>query len=374
MRGTLPVWLKGAAAAAAGWLIAPPPTATGREPCGRDARSAWDRGFGQLVQPRSASAATGEPDPDLDDLPDAPWGADFPEGSQQGPHAAAALGTAPCAPDPDFGHPAEARPSAVLRREAGHHFVSPAQAGRSTPQASKVFDLAERPRAGWSEERRSPPPNLNSPVAKAPPRPVVAVVGLASRAGATTVARALAVALAVRDPGGTAAVCGGVAARRAPLRHAPAALRSSGPAGRLARVLAGLVPAPVASIGRLCLVPDTGERRRATIDSIRGLAPLVIDAGGDLSPDEAASLADHVILVAGRSVEPALLDAVAATLADSPARTRGVADRVEVARWSGRDVLLLPADRASAAAARGGRKGRLSERLAPLADSCLVRS
>lgn len=134
------------------------------------------------------------------------------------------------------------------------------------------------------------------------------------------------------------------------------------------------MPAPVASIGRLCLVPDTGERRRATIDSIRGLAPLVIDAGGDLSPDEAASLADHVILVAGRSVEPALLDAVAATLADSPARTRGVADRVEVARWSGRDVLLLPADRASAAAARGGRKGRLSERLAPLADSCLVGS
>lgn len=200
----------------------------------------------------------------------------------------------------------------------------------------------------------------------------MAVVGLASRAGATTVARALAVALALRDPGGTAAVCGGATGRRAPLKSASAALLPTSPAGRLARVLGALVPTPVSQLGRLCLVADPGDQRRGAIDSIRGLAPLVIDAGGELSPDEAASLADHVILVAGRSVEPALLDAVAATLADSPARTRGVADRVEVSRWSGRGVLLLPADRGSAARARGGRKGRLTERLAPLAEFCLV--
>ncbi len=137
-------------------------------------------------------------------------------------------------------------------------------------------------------------------------RPVVAVVGLRPRCGATVVARALAAELAARDPGGAAAVT----ATGAPGGGVPLGLPA---AGRLARTLTPVSGGTARACGRLCLVPVADTVRLA--DATRYLAPLVLDVGDPQEAHAAAAIAGAVVLVGGRGIEPALATLVAESLA-----------------------------------------------------------
>src|SRR3954470_3118439 len=150
----------------------------------------------------------------------------------------------------------------------------------------------------WLLEPPPPRPRAAEPAPEV--RPVVAVIGLGPRCGATTVARALAVELARRARGGAALVS---AAARAP---APAL--ATAPARRLARAL----PPDVASAaGRLCLVVDDDPSLRELATSRP--APLVLDAPHGRAPAGALARADVGVLLASPRIEPALADAVAAS-------------------------------------------------------------
>jgi hypothetical protein len=182
-----------------------------------------------------------------------------------------------------------------------------------------------------------------------PPRPVVAVVGLAPRCGASTVARWVAAALAARDPEG-AAIISTVAPRGA------GALRMPG-AARLARGLGARSLEPVRAAGRLCLV-DSEVHSPLSIAATY-LAPLILDVGHGVPPDAALSVADHVLLVASPEVEPALAEVVAQSIARSAPEPTVVLDRaLEDARWDGRADVVLPESRLAARRAASGREAR----------------
>ncbi len=197
-------------------------------------------------------------------------------------------------------------------------------------------------------------------------RPVVAVVGLGGRCGTTTVARGLASELASRDPAGAAVATG--AWGRGPLA----------PGGWQARTLARAVGSGagerVRAAGRLCLVED-GESRRLA-DRVRHLAPLVIDVGHGEPAGVAVSLADHVVLVATPGTEPALADAVAASLGrigPPPIVALNRADEGggDLERWDGRAAALLGRSALGARLARAGRgAGVLGNGLDQLVESC----
>jgi hypothetical protein len=194
-------------------------------------------------------------------------------------------------------------------------------------------------------------------------RPVVTVFGLARRCGTTTVARALAAELAVRDPGGAAAVSSQLPATGLPLAL-PAATR-------LARALADLPHARTRAVGRLCLVdgPDPLE----LADGARPLAPLVLDAGSAHLGGAAAAVADHVLVVAEPGVEPALAEVAAACAARVGPAPLVVLNRAPgEERWAGRAALELPRSRLGARLAQGGREARAAygEAVARLADLC----
>ena len=126
-------------------------------------------------------------------------------------------------------------------------------------------------------------------------RPVVAVFGLAGGCGATVVARAVAAELAARDASGTAAVAcesrpGGL----------PLATKA---ASRLARALDDL-PGGARALGRLCLL--RGTERGSLGDALRGLAPLVIDAGSSSLGGVPACIADRTLIVTTPAIEPTL--------------------------------------------------------------------
>jgi hypothetical protein len=137
-----------------------------------------------------------------------------------------------------------------------------------------------------------------------PLRAVIAVVGLAPRCGASTVARGLGAELAARDAAGAAIV----STRRAP---AAGTLRTPS-AGRLARSLSALGLGPVRACGRICLLPAAAEQAAAA--TARRLAPIVLDVPYGTPPAPSAALADHVVLVRTPSVEPALAEVVATSL------------------------------------------------------------
>jgi hypothetical protein len=195
-------------------------------------------------------------------------------------------------------------------------------------------------------------------------RPIVAVVALAERCGATTVARWLAAELAARDADGAAVVLGALTGGAAP------AVRSAG-AGRLARALLerDLEAAEVA--GRICLV-DEAEHSALTV-AATCLAPVVIDGGHGLAAGPVASMADHTVLVASPAVEPSLAAVVAASLAQSGPEPIVVVNRAdEPGRWAERPALLLPSSRIGARLATAGRpaRGSLGAAMAELADAC----
>lgn len=213
--------------------------------------------------------------------------------------------------------------------------------------------------------------------APAPPRPVIAVFGLARGCGVSVVARALAAELARRDSNGAAAVHCDARAAGIPLAT-PAA-------SQLARTLSELPGTDTRAVGRLCLVG--GGERMAVSQATRELAPLIVDAGSAALGGAPAALADRVLLVATPEIEPALASVAAGCLARlghapllvlNRAQPRG--GEAEPAHpesqpahaWSARGVHRLPESRMGAQLASGGReaRGELGRAIAELADLC----
>jgi len=195
-------------------------------------------------------------------------------------------------------------------------------------------------------------------------RPVVAVIGLSTRCGATTVARALGAELASRDPGGACAVTSAEPAGAVPL-GLPAA-------SRLARALSPLVGSRVRACGRLCLIEEPD--RVALVDATRYLAPLVVDVDERAEASAAAALADHVVLVGSPATEPALAAVLAESLrrvGPDPLTVLNRAGR-ERERWAGRGALELPDSRMGAQLAFAGRepRGALGRAIADVAARC----
>jgi hypothetical protein len=133
------------------------------------------------------------------------------------------------------------------------------------------------------------------PLAPPATRPVIAVFGLAGGCGATVVSRALASELAARDPGGTAAVACEARPGGPPLATKAAA--------RLARALEDL-PGGARALGRLCLL--RGADPSSLSNALRGLAPLVIDAGSSSLGGAPACVADRTLIVTTPAIEPTL--------------------------------------------------------------------
>jgi hypothetical protein len=198
--------------------------------------------------------------------------------------------------------------------------------------------------------------------APAPPRPVVAVFGLAKGCGTTVVARALAAELAGRDASGAAAVHCEARAAGVPLAtHA---------ASRLARQLAEVRGAETRAVGRLCLIG--GAECGAVADTARQVAPLVLDAGAASLGGVAAALADAVIVVSGPSTEWALAVVAADCLARVGHEPIVVRNRVREPPAAAEVAHRLPESRMGAQLALGGRepRGDLGRAIAELADRC----
>lgn len=208
-------------------------------------------------------------------------------------------------------------------------------AGRRPGLVAEVLARAE----AWLLEAAEAPPAARPLLV--PPRPVVAVVGLGPRCGATTLARALAAQLAGADPIGAAVVAG--SAEVPPFAPAlPAASRlctQIGPGARAA--------------GRLCL---TEARDSGALASLwRGVAPLVLDVPADVPPRGPASVADLTVVVAAGDGEPALAELACRALARAERSPLIVVSRPdETERWEGRAALALPYSRPAARLAGAG--------------------
>jgi hypothetical protein len=208
-------------------------------------------------------------------------------------------------------------------------------------------------------------------------RPVVSVFGLAHGCGSTMVARALAAELAARDVGGASAVTCETRASAIPL--------ATQEASRLARSL-DETSGRARAVGRLCLV--AGAEPAALAEAVRGLSPLVIDAGATLLGGVPACVADSTVLVTTPAMEPALARVAAecvARVGPEPIlvvnrAAEGVTNRAgegvgaveAVTMASGRGTLMLPESRMGARLALGGReaRGELGRAIAALADRC----
>jgi hypothetical protein len=195
-------------------------------------------------------------------------------------------------------------------------------------------------------------------------RPVVGVVALSRRCGTSTVARALAVELALRDREGAAIVSAETVAGGGIPLGTPAA-------ARLGRAVERALPTRTRAVGRICLTaagPDFGP----LVDAGRGLAPLVLDVGDPGQAGVAASLVDALVLVAGPALEPALAAVVSAALVRIGPEPVVVfnRDRGDSDRWAGRCALTLPDSRLGAQLALAGRepRGDLGRGVARLAD------
>jgi hypothetical protein len=197
-------------------------------------------------------------------------------------------------------------------------------------------------RAGaWLVEPAAPPTPPRAAQAAPPdvdpPRPVVAVLGLAPRAGASTIARAVAASLAAFDP-----------ARAAVLHtaHPPRGVPASAAAARLSRSLEAAGCDSPRPAGRLCVVAF--EEPLAPLAASRA-APIVADLRHGEPADGAIALSDHVVLVGSAEVEPALAGAVATSLRESGVSASTVLNRVLGDRPPGLDhALVVPESRVAA--------------------------
>jgi hypothetical protein len=212
----------------------------------------------------------------------------------------------------------------------------------------------------WLLEPAPPRPRAVEPAPEV--RPVVAVIGLGARCGATTVARALAIELARRDRSG-AALVSAVARGTAPALATAAARR-------LARALPREV---AAAAGRLCLLDPDDPAVRELAHSRP--APFVLDVEHGRSPQGPVALADAVVLVAGPAVEPSLADVVAASLTHDGSPPPIVLNRpLDPERWGDRYVLVIGEARLGARLALAGRDPTpgLARPIAELADALLA--
>jgi hypothetical protein len=211
----------------------------------------------------------------------------------------------------------------------------------------------------WLLEPPPPRPHAAEPAPDV--RPVVAVIGLAPRCGATTIARALAVELAQRDRSGAA-----LASAKA---RGPAPALATAAARRLAR---GLPREVATAAGRLCLLdPDDPAIRELAYSRP---APLVLDVEHGRPPQGPVALADSSVLVAGPEVEPSLADVVAASLTRGGVVPPVVLNRaVEPGRWTDRGVLTIGESRLGARLALAGRDPTpgLAGPIAELADQLM---
>jgi hypothetical protein len=236
------------------------------------------------------------------------------------------------------------------------------EAGTPRTHHGGPLDAALAAIGAWLLEPAEPAraPDLSAPL---PPRPIVAVFGLARGCGATVVARALAAELASRDGNGVAAVHCEARAAGIPLAtHA---------ASRLARQLAEVHGADTRAVGRLCLVG--GAECGAVADTARHFAPLVLDAGAASLGGVPAALADEVVVVSGPSNERALAAVAADCLARVGHEPIVVRNREgEPPGGDDEDAHVLPESRMGAQLALGGRepRGELGRAIAGLADRC----
>jgi hypothetical protein len=215
----------------------------------------------------------------------------------------------------------------------------PTSAGRGPGHGIVALVAAKAER--WLLEPAPPRPHAGGPEPLA--RPVIAVIGLGPRCGATTVARALGVELARRDRGGAAIVSA--------TSRGPATALATAPARRLARALP---PESASAAGRLCLLEDDDPALREL--AATRPAPLVLDVPHGTAPEAAFALADSAVLVASPSIEPALADVIAASLTRDGGVPAIVLNRaVDLDAWAGRDALTLPEARLGARLALAGR-------------------
>lgn len=201
------------------------------------------------------------------------------------------------------------------------------------------------------------------PLVAVPPReyPLIGVVGLAARCGATTVARALGAELAERERG--------AAVVASPKRPSVVALGSSGPAVRLAASLRQL--GEIRPAGRLCLAAcrDPRDLARAT----RGVAPAVMELSAGNAALDAVPHVDQIVLVASPDLEPALAGAVAGAIARiAPAPIVAVSRAPDHGPWLVHGDVLIPDSRVGARLALAGRepRGWLGRSIEHLADLC----
>lgn len=213
-------------------------------------------------------------------------------------------------------------------------------------------------RAGeWLVEPAEPPASL----LVSSSHPVVGVVGLARRCGATTIARALAAELASRG--------GGAAVVASPMRPAVVALGSSPVAARLADELSQLENRRAA--GRLCLAtcPDAEH----LVAAARSVAPAVMEVEPGSPAIEAAGALDRIVLVASPALEPALAEAVAETIAAAGRAPLVVVNRaLDHGPWLMRADVLVPDARLGARMALAGLdpRGWLGRSIGQIADLC----
>jgi hypothetical protein len=196
------------------------------------------------------------------------------------------------------------------------------------------------------------------------PRPVVAVRGLSAGCGCSTVARALAAVLAVRDPSGAAALGGGVEGVR-PRLAAPAS-------ARLARELARVGVGTVRASGRICLLPAD---LAIEVVALERPCPVVIDVASGAPPAEGLAQADHTVLVTTASDEPALAAAVEASLVLAGHHVDVVVNRAEepdrTLAWGPGSIAIGESRLAAQVAlAFRGARGPLAEPVGELADRC----
>jgi len=199
-------------------------------------------------------------------------------------------------------------------------------------------------------------------------RPVVAVAGLAPRCGTTTVARALAAELGLRDESGAAIVSAAAVAGGGIPLGTPAA-------GRLGRAVQRSLPSQTRAVGRICLTA-AGPDHATFVDAARDLAPLVLDVADAAQTSVAASLVDAVVLVAGPGTEPSLATVLAESLCRVGPEPVVVLNRDRDAdeRWDARCAVRLPDARMGAQLALAGReaRGELGRHIARLADLVAV--
>jgi hypothetical protein len=191
--------------------------------------------------------------------------------------------------------------------------------------------------------------------------PLIGVVGLAHKCGATTLARAIAAELASRR--------GGAAVVASPQRPAVVPLGSCAPAARLAETLAPLEERRAA--GRLCLAACADAALLAA--ATRQVAPAVMEVEPGSAAIDAAPVLDRIVLVASPRLEPALAAAVAQTIAAVAEPPMIVVNRApDHGRWLVHADVLVPDSRVGARLALAGRepRGWLGRAVEQLADLC----